>query len=403
MMSRWVWLLAFATGLAGVLVGCSGSEKVPTPAQPYDLTPEAMRTSQLGKPVADSLAAALAKSTVPAAKPVHVLAVSGGGQYAAFNAGLLTGWTCQGTRPTFDVVTGISSGAIVASYAFLGSKYDKQLQRFFTNISDKDLFTYRPVVELVSNGSIANPKKLEKLIERETSDEFLFDLRQAHQEGRRLYIGTMNVRTRRVTIWDVGAIACSGRPEAVEMVRKVFLAAGSIPGLLPSVKFDVEIEGVRYIEEHVDGGAACQTFVRLGQGAERPVEGATGWLVGSNLYTMAAGKLYAPPLEGKLGFLKRVTSTISAALYALYRAELVNLYSFCGISGMKFHLVTIPDDAPIPPNSMTFDTESMRRLYALGFDNGRKGIPWRLTAPGAELGEEEAPRDRPNTFHLPSK
>lgn len=187
------------------------------------------------------------------------------------------------------------------------------------------------------------------------------------------------------------------------MVRKVFLAAGSIPGLLPSVKFDVEIEGVRYTEEHVDGGAACQTFVRLGQGAERPVEGATGWLAGSNLYTMAAGKLYAPPLEGKLGFLKRVTSTISAALYALYRAELVNLYSFCGISGMKFHLVTIPDDAPIPPNSMTFDTESMRRLYALGFDNGRKGIQWRLTAPGAELGEEEAPRDRPNTFHLPGK
>jgi Patatin-like phospholipase len=402
-MSRWVWLSMLAVVLAGVLVGCSGSEKVPTPAQPYDLTAEALRTPQLGKPISDSLAAALAKTTGPVAKPVNVLAVSGGGQYAAYNAGLLIGWTCQGTRPNFDVVTGISSGAIVAGYAFLGSKYDKQLQRFFTSISDKDLFTYRPVIELIRSGSIANPSKLEKLIERETSDEFLFDLRQAHQEGRRLYIGTMNVRTRRVTIWDVGAIACSGRPEAVEMVRKVFLAAGSIPGLLPSVKFDVEIDGVRYTEEHVDGGAACQIFVRLGPGAERPADGVTGWLAGSNLYTMTAGKLYAPPLEGKLGFLKRITSTISAALYALYRAELLNLYSFCGVSGMKFHTVTIPDDAPIPPNSMTFDKASMRRLFTLGFDQGRCGVPWRLTPPGAELGEEEAPRDRPNTFHLPVK
>jgi hypothetical protein len=110
---------------------------------------------------------------------------------------------------------------------------------------------------------------------------------------------------------------------------------------------------------------------------------------------MAAGKLYAPELEGKLGFLKRVTSTVSAALYALYRSEVLNLYSFCGVSGMKFHMIAIPQDAEAPANSMTFEPKEMQKLFALGYDQAIKGIPWRYTPPGAEPGEEEPPRDVP--------
>jgi hypothetical protein len=337
------------------------------------------------------LASALISSSGPVASPKNILALSGGGQYAAYNAGLLVGWTDSGTRPQFDVVTGISSGALVAGYALLGERYDSNLTRIFTTLRDKDLFVYRPVVEVLSRGALASPQRLEEMLAREINECFLFDLREAHKEGRRLYVGTMNVVTRRLTVWDVGAIACSGRPDAGDLVRKVALAAGSIPGVLPAVKFDLEVNGQRYVEEHVDAGAACQTFIRLGPGGERPADGATGWLKGSNLYAMAAGKLYAPRLEGKLGFLKRVTSTVSAALYALYRAEALNLYAFCGVSGMKFHMIAIPEDADIPPNSMTFDPVAMRKLYSLGYCQAKGGIPWRFTPPGVEWGEEEQP------------
>jgi hypothetical protein len=354
------------------------------------------QASQLARPIVENLATALQGQPAPVmVKPANALVLSGGGQYAAYNAGLLVGWSEAGTRPNFDVVTGISSGAVVAGYAFLGKKYDGQLQQFFTTIRDKDLFVYRPVVELIRSGSLANPKRLEKLIAQEINDCYLFDLREAHKEGRRLYVGTMNVQTRRVVIWDVGAIACSDRPDAAELVRKIFLAAGSIPGLLPSVKFDVEVDGKRYVEEHVDGGAASQAFLRLGPGMQQPHPQAGGWLKGSNLYALAAGKLYADPLKDNPGFLKRVTSTISAALYALYRAELMGMYAFCMASGMKFHMIAIPQNVEAPPNSMTFEPEEMRKLFALGYDQARKGIPWRLTPPGTEPGEEEIPRVAP--------
>lgn len=399
--NRLVPLLVALLGAAVALVpgsgGCAATrnarDELPPPAVVETMSSK--RELEIAKPISDTLANALLTANTPIAAPKNALLVSGGGQYAAYNAGVLVGWTQSGTRPKFDVVTGISGGAIVAVYAFLGERYDPPLQQFFTTVSNRDLFAIRPFTEPFIGGALASPKRLERLIEREANDCLLADLRAAHQEGRRLYLGTMNVRTRRITIWDVGAIACSDRPDAPQLVRKVILASVSIPGQLPAVRFEVDVDGKTYVEEHVDGGAASQTFLRLPPGAERPSPTATGWLAGSNLYAMAAGKLYAPELEGKLGLLKRVTSTVSAALYALYRSEVLNLYSFCGVSGMKFHMIAIPQDVPAPANSMTFEPKEMQRLYAYGYQQAIQGIPWRLTPPGAEPGEEEHPRDVP--------
>lgn len=382
------WVASVVVVAIAVLLGCAGSRDRTAPVEPVI----AHRPPQLAKPIADSLASVLAKPNGPVAPPQNVLTLSGGGQYAAYNAGLLAGWTAAGNRPKFDVVTGISSGAIVAIHAFLGPQYDDNLRRFFTTTRKNDLFVLRPVVELLRNGSLASSKRLEELIEAEVNDCFLFDLREAHKEGRRLYIGTMNAGTRRLVIWDLGAVACSGRPDADQLVRKVLLASIAYPGLLPPVEFDVVVDGERYTEQHVDGGAVSQAFLRLGPGAEAPAEGATGWLCGSNLYAMAAGKLYPPPVSGRIGFLSRVGGSISAALYALYRAELVGMYAFCGVSGMRYHMIAIPEDTDVPENSMSFEAEAMRRLYAMGYDAARCGIRWRLTPPGTEPGEEEQPQ-----------
>lgn len=392
-----VALLGAAVALAPGTGGCAAFRNRKDELPPPQVT-DAMssrRESDVAGPITDSLASALVPPNTPACPPQNALLLSGGGQYAAYNAGTLIGWSHSGCRPKFDVVTGISGGAIVAVYAFLGEHYDPPLQEFFTTVRNRDLFAFRPLTEPFISGALASPKRLEELIERRANDCMLADLRAAHQDGRRLYIGTMNVRTRRLVVWDVGAIACSDRPDAPELVRKIFLASVSIPGQLPAVRFEVEVEGKQYVEEHVDGGAACQTFLRLPPGAQRPTPGATGWLSGSNLYVMAAGKLYAPELEGKLGFLKRVTSTVSAALYALYRSEVLNLYSFCGVSGMKFHMIAIPEDAEAPANSMTFEPKQMQKLFDLGYGSAIKGIPWRYTPPGAEPGEEEPARDVP--------
>jgi len=386
-------LLAALAAAVPSTTGCSsadGSRRNPSgstvtlQATPY--------TSQIAKPTVENLAAAFSNGggKVPR-NSANALVISGGGQYASYNAGLLIGWTQAGTRPKFDVVTGISSGALVAIYAYLGSKYDASLQKFFTTVRDKDIYTMRPVRQFFNSRSLADPKPLEDLLASQVNDEMMVDLREAHQCGRRFYIGSMNVQTRRLTIWDVGAIASCDRPDAKELVRKVLLAASSIPGLMPSVHFDVQVNGVHYMEEHVDGGAVSQTFLRLAPGMERTDEPAN-WLKGSNLYALAAGKMYADPIDANPGLIKRVTSTVSAALYALFRAELMGLYAFCATSGMKFHLLAIPQEVQAPANSMTFQPEEMKKLFKLGFDEACKGTKWRLTPLGTEPGEEEEPR-----------
>ncbi len=386
-------VVLLAAALA-VLPGPTGCSTFTNPRDPGDVNSNqvvANHPGQLAPPISDSLAAALAKPTGPVACPKNILAVSGGGQYAAYNAGLVVGWTESGSRPKFDVVTGVSSGAIVACYAFLGERYDPNLTRFFTQTRRRDLFVFRPAVELFRNGSLASSKRLEELIANEVNDCFLFDLREAHKEGRRLYLGSTNARTRRLTVWDVGAIACSDRPDAGELVRKVVMASIAYPGILPPATFDIEVNGKRFEEEHVDGGAVSQAFIRLGPGGGRPAAGVTGWLTGSNLYAMAAGKLHPPRAEGKLNILSRIGGSISGSLYALYRAELTGMYAFCGVSGMQYHLIAIPEDAEVPDNSMSFEVEAMRRLYTLGHQAAKGGIPWRTTPPGTEPGEEEQP------------
>ncbi len=117
----------------------------------------------------------------------------------------------------------------------------------------------------------------------------------------------------------------------------------------------------------------------------------SGWLKGSQFYAMAAGKLYPPELLGRLGFVKRVSTILSASLYSLYRSELLNLYTYCQASGMAFHSTSIPENAVVPPNSTTFDPKEGQKLFDLGYQFARPNICWRTTAPGVEPGEEEAP------------
>jgi hypothetical protein len=308
---------------------------------------------------------------------------------------LLVGWTARGDRPQFDVVTGISSGALLAAFAYAGPKYDADLQRLFSTLRTKEIFKFTPVgVHLVRDQSLASAAPLKGLIDETINDEFMNDIRCAHQSGRRLFIGTGNLHTRRLTVWDIGAIACSGRPDADDLVRKLFLASSCIPGMAPLVPIEVEVNGCRYTELHGDGGGIAQTFVRFGPESPQfdPAHPTAKWLAGSNLYVIAGGKLYLDVLEGKIGFISRAMGAVSATLYALFRADSWRLYTLCQVSGMKFNMAPLPQDLDVPPSSMMFDVSGQLRMFAAGYDIIRCANPWRNTPPGYEPGEEEFPR-----------
>ena len=184
-----------------------------------------------------------------------------GGAFGAFSSGLLVGWTEKGDRPTFDVVTGISTGALIAPFAFLGPKYDSLLKQFYTSVENKDIYKIRPLWAVVGE-SFADNAPLAAKIDEVLTPETMQDLAAAHSQGRRLYIGTTEAEGKQFIVWDIGAMAARNGPGDRALIAKVLLASTAAPGLVPSTKIDVAIDGVCHTERHVDGGVSQSLFFR---------------------------------------------------------------------------------------------------------------------------------------------
>ena len=386
--ARQVWRVALAVPLAlAAVVGCAG------PARNAPPEPLAVKVWSNRGP-ADDYHDADADAVnglervmsgrppdLPDDKPLNVLCVSGGGKYAAFTAGVLCGWTASGTRPTLDVATGVSSGAPVAFLAFLGPKYDELLTNTFLNIRRPDLYVWRPVRGIATGTGLMSARPLTQLLDRRLDDAVLADLRAAHASGRRLFIATSNVRTHRLAVWDVGAIACSGRPDAAALVRKVVLAACSIPGIVPPVEFDVTVNGVRYKELHADAGNLAQVFVST----TKPLA------PGSAIWILSAGKSHLDATDGTPRIIGSMLTAVSATLYALFRADTVKLYALCGVTRSRFRLMALPASFNGKSSSMQFDPEEARRMYWIGYQMAT-GDAWETKPPDTAPGDVALPR-----------
>src|SRR5262249_10067252 len=160
--------------------------------------------------------------------------------------------------------TGVSTGALIAPFALLGSEFDDALERSYTTLRDNDIFKRRLLLTLPWAESLADSSPLQRRIEAEMTPQVLERLAAAHHQGRRLYVGTTDLDAKRLVIWDVGAIAAGDDPDKLALVRKVILASASVPGLLPPVPIDVEIDGRPFTELHVDGGVSANLFLRPG-------------------------------------------------------------------------------------------------------------------------------------------
>jgi predicted acylesterase/phospholipase RssA len=317
----------------------------------------------------------------PADRPINLVCVSGGGKYAAFTAGVLCGWTATGARPAFDVATGVSSGAPVALMAFLGPKYDSVLAELFLTLRRSDLYVWRPIRGLVTGSGLMSSRPLERLLGDRIDDAVLADLRAAHAAGRRLFVSTTNVLTHRLVVWDVGALATSGRADAGALVRKVLLAACSIPGIVPPVEFDVTVNGVRYTERHADAGNLAQVFARTV--GPLPAD--------SDVWVLSAGKTHPNAANGAPRVLEAMVAAVSGALYALFRADATKLYAWCGVTRSRFHMLAVPDTFSGHTSSMVFDPAESQRLYLVGYQMA-VGSAWQTRPPDTAAGDTPPPR-----------
>jgi len=311
------------------------------------------------------------------------LALSGGGANGAFGAGFLNGWTATGTRPTFKIVTGVSTGALMAPYAFLGSDYDDALKRFYTTTSDADVFTAgNPLMALLRRDSLAHTAPLEALIARAIDAPLLAKIAAEHRAGRRLYMGTADLDSRQFVVWNMGLIATRESPEALALFRRVMLASASIPIAFPPVLIEVEVHGHRYDEMHVDGFVAANIFLHAGIIDPQRIYNRLARAPATyDTFMIHNGQLAAAsdPAERSLrGIAFRV---IDVAGRAGMVGDLFREYAYARRDRARFAWVTIDSTLRLA-DAASFDPARMTVLYGIGYDRARQGPVWLSRPPG---------------------
>ena len=316
-----------------------------------------------------------------------ILCLSGGGSYGAYSAGILYGWSRRGDRPQFDVVTGISTGALIAPLVFLGPKYDDKIKDFYTTVQSRDIFNLRAVRGIFSEG-LADNSPLSRKVEETLTPEVVTEIAAAHAQGRRLYIGTTELEGRRFVTWDIGAIASRGTPEDLTLIKQILLGSSAIPGFFPPSQIPVEVDGKKYVERHVDGGVSQALFLQYPYlPPEFDNDPIATSLYGSDVYAIVAGKLYADAEVIRQKSLRIAGTSVSSVIYAQTRGDLVRIWSICKLTGMNFHMTAIGPEFKIPVPATKFEPEEMIKMFNEGVRQMQSGDAWRKTPPGVEYGE----------------
>ena len=308
------------------------------------------------------------------------LAISGGGDNGAFGAGLLAGWTQSGLRPEFTIVTGISTGGLIAPFAFLGSAYDPVLKEMYTAFSTDDMVTKRSTLQTMGSDAVFDTALLRALIARFMTEEVMQAIAFEFRKGRGLLIGTTNIDAARPVMWSLGRIAASGQPGSLDLIRDIMLASASIPAAFPPVIFEVEVDGIRYDEMHVDGGVTSQVFL-YPLGIDLDILKQRLHVRGTpNVYIIRNAFLNPKWQTVERRIMPIVGRTVSSLIRTQGIGDLHRMYLGTLHDGLGFNLAYIPDDVEYTAEEL-FDTDYMSKLFERGRAMAEKGYPWATEPP----------------------
>jgi hypothetical protein len=371
-----------------VLAGCATQPRLP--AVPTREASEAIflgipdaRFSLTGDPaplLGMFIAAERRAQMAGAAGTEHMLAISGGGENGAFGAGVLYGWTERGNRPQFRLVTGVSTGALSAPFAFLGDRYDEQLKSVYTTVQRDNIAQALPILTILRSDSVADSGPLAGLIATYITPEVVAEIAREYQKGRLLLIGTTNLDLGQPIAWNIGAIAASSHSQKVQAIRDILLASASIPGAFPPVMMDVMVGGTRRQEMHVDGGATTQVFLypgstplRLAPASVRRVP-RVAWIIRN-------GRTQELSEEVKRGLLQVATRSISTMISSNAVGDIYRMYLVTQRDRVDFNLAYISSRFTAPYEK-PFDPVYMNALFEFGRSEIRSGAPWLKRPPG---------------------
>jgi hypothetical protein len=306
------------------------------------------------------------------------LALSGGGADGAYGVGVLNGWTAARTRPTFTVVSGVSTGGLIAPFAFLGPQYDDTLKEVYTSGIAESLLNDPSIMRVLFGSGLFGNTRLRELVARYVGPEILAQVAREHAKGRNLLVVTTDLDTQRTAIWNMGKIAAVGTPEALKLFRDVMAASASIPLVFPPIMIDAEGQGRRFQEMHVDGGVTAPVLTLpealLFQSGRMP-GGAR-----MDIYILVNKKIERNFELVSNGTIDVASRSLSAITQSQTRSIIFSTYDFAKRNRLGFHLSYIARDYPAPP-SEGFDTTYMRALYQYGYEKAASGQAWTSTLP----------------------
>jgi hypothetical protein len=333
----------------------------------------------------------------------NYLSLSGGGDNGAFGAGLLVGWAENGTRPEFTLVTGISTGALIAPFAYLGKDFDPVLREVYTQIKPSDVFKARSFLAGIFSDGLADTSPLLRLISKYINSEFLQKVaHEYNNNGRWLLIGTTNIDVGTPVIWNMGQIASIGTPESLELFRRILLASASIPGAFPPVMFDFMIDGKEFQEMHVDGGATTQVFLYPSAAATRAREVGMKRRSDRQAYIIRNARLDVDWQETERRTLSIAGRAISQLIQSQGLGDLYRIYNITQDDGVGFNLAYIGADFNFPHRE-EFDTKYMQALFDYGYQRGKKGYEWNKYPPGYRQSIEADTEVKPALLNMPGK
>lgn len=314
-----------------------------------------------------------------ASPELNVLAISGGGSDGANGAGLLTGWSASGKRPAFDVVTGVSTGGLLAALAFLGSEYDPEIERSYTTVTNDDIYASNGVQGLLGESLLDNGP-LKRRIARIIDTSHLDRVAEEHRKGRRLYVATTNLDAGDVVVWDMGAIAASGEKDRLQLFREILAASAAVPGFFQPGYIHADEDDTTG-QMHVDGGVKAPVLLKPFMLVAKQKAKHVYMIINGKLALRSTGGHVEPNL---VDISKR---SIAELMRGLTYRTVYQDYVAVVQAKAKFHLAYVPDDGKENANALEFDPAEMRKLFQAGHDAGVAGGGWQPEPPRLEPAE----------------
>jgi predicted acylesterase/phospholipase RssA len=389
-------LLLFCAGAPAILCACTPSRLTAVPAseeeQPVTIegmsdirywgdegTPEMVRDGI--DSVYREIAARQAAGEHGPLPPADFLAISGGGENGAFGAGLLVGWTATGNRPTFKIVTGVSTGALIAPFAFLGPAYDAQLRDIYTTMNGHDVLKARWFAAALWDDAMADNEPLHRTVAKVVDQGMLDAIAVEYAKGRLLLIGTTDLDARRPVIWNIGKLAASGNPRALDLFRIILVASAAVPGAFPPTMINVSVDGKTYQEMHVDGGATTQVFVYPPNVNVAELSRTHNVTRQRRVYVIRNARLDPEWAQVDRQTLSIAERAVSSLIQTQGVGDIYRIYLQTQRDHIDFNLAYIPSDFNVPL-PQPFDTHFMNELFKVGYSFGSKGYPWAKLPPG---------------------